>query len=1041
VRLHLPEPTATARLVVTIGVLALAAAAAAQSTQPTIEFFEWIGYPDAAESPIDAAVNDWGDVVVTATSGFVTKGYVRVNENEWGALPSYSGTALAVNNLAHTVGWRSTSEGAGVHAFRWHPADGLFDFAAIEPPDAVGSRAADINDAGVIAGRVFVDIGGTQVAWPFRYDGTLHVLEGTVMNGEPMAINDQGVMVARAYENGRNELYLIDPDDSVTHLPAAPWELANPLDINGQGYVVGDAETEDLTVDGAFVWDGEQYVLLPAPAGFSQVDAESINDLGQIVGWGWNGSFEAVVWENGEPFSLEELVRQYTGGADAVRKVFDLSETGWTAGWGTNPATGSTEFFRLKLGPPCPDPDSPEGMVQWIAQGGQFDDPDNWSTGEVPSTQDIVRFDAAGGGNVDVTGDLVNEALVLGTDDAGVSLDLDGHTWLLRGEDPCLPSLLTRTAAGGFGLFDLYGGRIDLEGGAVLEHGGPTLINVYDGQGWNVSGGPLVMGHADTTRLNLGGSSYIMAEQEVVLGLGTDRHAVLRLETANLGASRLVLGSRGTGLLHLTDGLIQAERVVLGEILDGHGEMTVAGSVGGLLLANQELIVGGGGDGRLEVTNTVIGSPRVEIGVEIGGTGTLFVEEEATLQATETHIGVRGNGDLQVLAGATYEQSEGGVTVVGTEPDGLGRLALVGPDVTTHLRDIVVGQAGHGTLSLENQAQLVVSGLLSVAARPGSEGEVTTQEGAILASRITVGGPEGGAGILTVAEGDVVVADALEVGPQGQVVGAVIALGVPTSQKARQDGIQVASLHLAAGSDLAVGDVVFGTGWILGGGGTLPFPVVNDALVEPGDPGLPGVLSVEGAYTQTATGRLHLELFEGGGPGKRDGEMDQLWVTGAVALAGTLRVDVAPGAAPEVGDRFPIVTGASLSGQFDAVVADPTVDVAVEYDATGAELVITGLPVAVDDAVAPAAFALSPVAPNPFNPRAEFSLRLPTTQHVKLRVVDLRGRVIATLYEGELAGDCEHRFVLDGTRWPSGVYLVQAAGEGVSATRKIVLVE
>ncbi|MBD3220353.1 T9SS type A sorting domain-containing protein, partial [bacterium] len=400
-----------------------------------------------------------------------------------------------------------------------------------------------------------------------------------------------------------------------------------------------------------------------------------------------------------------------------------------------------------------------------------------------------------------------------------------------------------------------------------------------------------------------------------------------------------------------------------------------------------------------------------------------------------------GSADLQVLAGGTYTQPDGGVTIIGTAAEGLGRLALVGPDVTTDLHDITVGQAGVGTLSLENQVQINLDGALVIAAEPDSRGEVITDEGAITADRIVVGGPEGGQATLTVAEADVVVTDVLVVGPEGQIEGSVIDLGGPTRQKGRQTGIRTTTLSLAAGGMLAVQDVVFGSDWTLGGSGSLPFPVVNDASVAPGDPGQPGILTIDGDYTQAPTGRLRVDLFAGG-PTAQAGELDQLWITGAVALAGTLMVHVDPDAEAEVGDRFRIVTGTSCTGAFDAVVADPVVEVAVEYDATGADLVVTGLPVAVDDdTMAPAAFALSPVAPNPFNPRAEVALALPRTQQVAVRVVDLRGRVIATLHEGELAGGRRHVFTLDGTRWPSGVYLVHAAGEDVTATRKFVLVE
>ena len=41
-------------------------------------------------------------------------------------------------------------------------------------------------------------------------------------------------------------------------------------------------------------------------------------------------------------------------------------------------------------------------------------------------------------------------------------------------------------------------------------------------------------------------------------------------------------------------------------------------------------------------------------------------------------------------------------------------------------------------------------------------------------------------------------------------------------------------------------------------------------------------------------------------------------------------------------------------------------------------------------------------SPNPFNPRTTLSFTLPTTQHVRLDIHDLRGRLVTTLVRGTL---------------------------------------
>lgn len=95
---------------------------------------------------------------------------------------------------------------------------------------------------------------------------------------------------------------------------------------------------------------------------------------------------------------------------------------------------------------------------------------------------------------------------------------------------------------------------------------------------------------------------------------------------------------------------------------------------------------------------------------------------------------------------------------------------------------------------------------------------------------------------------------------------------------------------------------------------------------------------------------------------------------------------------------------------------------------------------------ATAGFTLEQNAPNPFNPSTEIRFTLDNdAAHVRLEVFDTAGRRVKTLYDGTLpAGD-------HGIRWDardrsgrsvgSGLYLARLEVDGVTATRKMALLE
>lgn len=90
--------------------------------------------------------------------------------------------------------------------------------------------------------------------------------------------------------------------------------------------------------------------------------------------------------------------------------------------------------------------------------------------------------------------------------------------------------------------------------------------------------------------------------------------------------------------------------------------------------------------------------------------------------------------------------------------------------------------------------------------------------------------------------------------------------------------------------------------------------------------------------------------------------------------------------------------------------------------------------------VVPASFTLHPAFPNPFNPAAEIAFDLPKAGSVILKVHSLRGRRIFTHRYGKLNAGT-HRFRLNGSDWPAGVYMMSVEAFGSVQSQKITLLK
>jgi len=147
------------------------------------------------------------------------------------------------------------------------------------------------------------------------------------------------------------------------------------------------------------------------------------------------------------------------------------------------------------------------------------------------------------------------------------------------------------------------------------------------------------------------------------------------------------------------------------------------------------------------------------------------------------------------------------------------------------------------------------------------------------------------------------------------------------------------------GGTLDPGDeLILASGDSLIGSGTLAANLVNGGTVSPGES--PGIITVDGDYTQQADGTLEIQL---GGTIAGTG-YDQLVVTGTATMNGTLIVSLWGGFMPELGDTFFIIDhsgeGSSGTGDFDTINL-PTLDGDLELEADfrgeGVTLTVVGV--------------------------------------------------------------------------------------------------
>ena len=93
----------------------------------------------------------------------------------------------------------------------------------------------------------------------------------------------------------------------------------------------------------------------------------------------------------------------------------------------------------------------------------------------------------------------------------------------------------------------------------------------------------------------------------------------------------------------------------------------------------------------------------------------------------------------------------------------------------------------------------------------------------------------------------------------------------------------------------------------------------------------------------------------------------------------------------------------------------------------------------------PEEYYLTQNYPNPFNPTTTISFSVPSEGHVQVNVYDITGRLITTLVDRNMS-EGYHHVVWDGKDISgldvsAGLYIYNLQAEGVSMTRKMVLMK
>jgi hypothetical protein len=295
-----------------------------------------------------------------------------------------------------------------------------------------------------------------------------------------------------------------------------------------------------------------------------------------------------------------------------------------------------------------------------------------------------------------------------------------------------------------------------------------------------------------------------------------------------------------------------------------------------------------------------------------GGPGGTAVINAPFMNPAGSIMNVQGN--LLVTPGFT---NEGAINLSIAPNEGSTTVTVSSGTLTNAPGGTIAVQAGDGvyflTAALENEGTLAVGQDTILSGSLTNGGTLDVSGGDLIVHEVDPAAPVVNTGSITVAGmqglilegGDFANAGTVSVG----LFGTLLVTGAYT---------QTGGLTSLDGGFLTTGAGVDLEGGILGGSGVINANVLNNAEIDVGQPGAPGILTIVGDYSQAAGGVLVIDI---GGPDPGT-DFDQLNITGQATLDGALTVNLINGFQPNAGDSFTIMTFGSGTGAFATLDGD-----------------------------------------------------------------------------------------------------------------------
>jgi probable HAF family extracellular repeat protein len=343
-----------------IGLVTSLTCAAGAFAQPRYTLELLADLPGGSVSSQGMAINASGLVAgqSAAADGFYATQWAAPDRAPWslGDLPggNVSSMVYGLNDAGTTVG---TAYGTGgLRGFRLTAGGTMQDLGDL-PGGSSASGALAVNNSGVAVGYSYSSTSGNNpvaVLWaPGSPALEMGDLPGGSFSSEAHAINDAGTVAGTGSSATGKNAFVWTPGGGMVALPNLPggnWGQANG--INEAGWVVGYSLT---TVPGsgfyhAALWRDGQVIDLGG--GSVHSFANDINNAGQAVGSQDN---RAVLWTADlQRLDLAALVDDLPP-AMVLSNAMSVNDAGQITGWGVN-AAGNRVAFLLSPVSAVPEP-------------------------------------------------------------------------------------------------------------------------------------------------------------------------------------------------------------------------------------------------------------------------------------------------------------------------------------------------------------------------------------------------------------------------------------------------------------------------------------------------------------------------------------------------------------------------------------------------------------------------------------------------------------------------------------------------------------